>query len=201
LKKGVKYEFHCVIYTDKPIMKPKERITKQSIRMVPDNPRFKLDPASRMNYAKVYTVEHNTKVQFIGRISSKYTQQLADDYNRVHQPISDLGTSRQQPGQATYNYAQGGSTQSSSYQVTSSSSYTVPVASGSQYPTLPAYQPAPNPRTYENTYPQSTYPSSSSQMSPRPGYSVPYYPPRTETPPVQQPPREHEYDPDLYDDN
>jgi hypothetical protein len=176
-------------------MKPKERITKQSIRMVPDNPRFKLDSASRM---------HNTKVQFIGRISSKYTQQLADDYNRVHQPISDPGTSRQQPSQATYNYAQGGSTggsyqvpQSSSYQVTSSSSYTVPVASGSQYPTLPAYQPAPNPRTY----PQETYPTPSSQMSPRPGYSVPYYPPRTETPPVQQPPREHEYDPDLYDDN
>ena len=191
-------------------MKPKERITKQSIRMVPENPRFKLDAASRMNYAKVYTVEHNTKVQFIGRISSKYTQQLADDYNRVHQPISDVGTSKQESSQATYSYAQGGSTvgsyqvvQPSSYQVTSNSSYTVPVTSGSQYPnsTLSAYQPAPNPRTYPDTYPQDTYQTSSSQMSPRPGYSVPYYPPRTETPPVQQPPRKHEYDPDLYDDN
>jgi hypothetical protein len=52
--------------------------------MISDNPRDKLDPNSRMNYAKVYTVEHNVKVLFIGRIAPKYEQQVVIDYNHIH---------------------------------------------------------------------------------------------------------------------
>lgn len=37
-----------------------------------------------MNYAKVYTVEHNIKVYFIGEIAPKYRQQLYQDYLRIH---------------------------------------------------------------------------------------------------------------------
>jgi hypothetical protein len=85
LKPGVKPEDHTIIYTsDRPKLKPGEYLTNKALRMVPDNPRERLDPASRMNYAKLYTVEHNVKVYFIGQIHLKYERQLEDDYLRIH---------------------------------------------------------------------------------------------------------------------
>ena len=57
--------------------------------MVPDSSRHHLDVNSRINYAKVYTVEHNVKVLFIGRISPKYEQQVTTDYNNTHRPLPD----------------------------------------------------------------------------------------------------------------
>jgi hypothetical protein len=52
--------------------------------MIPDTPRLKLDPAARMNYAKVYTLEHNVKLHFVGRIAPKYEQQVILDYKRIN---------------------------------------------------------------------------------------------------------------------
>jgi hypothetical protein len=65
-KKGVHAKHHAIIYSGKKpiaIRGEKEKgLTMKSIRVTPDNPRHKLDDASRLNYAKNYTVEYNVKV-------------------------------------------------------------------------------------------------------------------------------------------
>jgi hypothetical protein len=105
----------------------REEVINQSIRMIPDSPREKLDSASRMNYAKIYTVEHNVKVYFIGRIAPKYEQQVVVDYNRIHEPLADRPTYTEN-SEETFAYAQGGSSwPQSNYDPTMprSSGYTV----------------------------------------------------------------------------
>jgi Family of unknown function (DUF6590) len=44
-------------------------IIKEALEVTPDSSREKLHPLSRLNFSKVYTVEHNVKVKSIGRIS------------------------------------------------------------------------------------------------------------------------------------
>src|SRR5579871_6283033 len=69
-KPGVKADDHAIIHTSKEAPKEIEgerKLHKKPIR-VRASPLDKLALASRINYAKVYTVEHNTKVHFIGRI-------------------------------------------------------------------------------------------------------------------------------------
>lgn len=52
--------------------------------------REKLDPTSRLNYAKVYTIEYNVKVLFIGGVDPKQRHQvLADLENTVNMPFYD----------------------------------------------------------------------------------------------------------------
>jgi hypothetical protein len=46
-------------------------IIKEPLEVTPDSSREKLHPLSRLNFSKVYTVEHNVKVKSIGRISRK----------------------------------------------------------------------------------------------------------------------------------
>ena len=90
MKKGAHPEYHAVIYTSKsPEMKRGEKITKKPVKMDPITPRDKLDPTSRINYAKVYTVEHNVKVHFVGKIIDKHEQRVVTDYNKTHQPLPD----------------------------------------------------------------------------------------------------------------
>lgn len=90
LKRGVHPDCHAIIYTSKsPEMKHGERITKKPVKMDPMTPRDKLDPASRINYAKVYTVEHNVKVYFVGKVVDKHEQRVVTDYNNTHQPLPD----------------------------------------------------------------------------------------------------------------
>ena len=66
LKKGVKAEHHAVIHSTEKVVifkGEKERgMVKKSIRVNPYGIRHKLDQASRLNYAKQYTVEYNVKV-------------------------------------------------------------------------------------------------------------------------------------------
>ncbi len=66
-----------------------ERIYRPSIRVEPVDPSHKLDPASRLNYAKLYTVEHNVKVFFIGQVARRSEQQIVTAYNDVHRPLPD----------------------------------------------------------------------------------------------------------------
>lgn len=71
-KPGVKREEHAIIYTGDSPPEPlpgESPLEKLPIQMTPKSPREKLDPASRINYAKYYTVEHNVKVKFIGRLA------------------------------------------------------------------------------------------------------------------------------------
>jgi hypothetical protein len=89
-KRGVHAYDHAIVFTSKePVKARGEKITKRSIRVIPSSPREKLDPMSRINYSKVYTVEHNVKICIVGQVSGKYEQQLTTDYNNTHRPLPD----------------------------------------------------------------------------------------------------------------
>ncbi|KAK0125877.1 hypothetical protein ONS95_007504 [Cadophora gregata] len=95
LKSGVHADDHAVIYTDRdagpePCLLPGEILKKKALRMEPENSSFKLDTTSRVNYAKVYTVEHNVKVQFIGTLCRNAQAQLSADYNDQHPLIQEI---------------------------------------------------------------------------------------------------------------
>lgn len=92
LKKGAHAEDHAAVYSNQhktkgPTVLKKEKMTKKAIKIEIMNPSDKLDPLSRINYAKVYTVEHNVKVLFIGQVARHYEQQVVLDYNDTHGPI------------------------------------------------------------------------------------------------------------------
>ena len=92
MQRGVHPEHHAIIYTGKsPAMGKNEQITTKSIQMEPNSKRHKLDPYSRINYAKLYTVEHNVKVQFIGKIAERHEQRIVTDYI-IYSPTSCLQT-------------------------------------------------------------------------------------------------------------
>ncbi len=56
-----------------------ENLTKKGIRVKMFSPKDKLDITSRINYAKVYTIEYNVKVHFIGKVDSNYKTRLLGD--------------------------------------------------------------------------------------------------------------------------
>jgi hypothetical protein len=111
-KKGVKAKDHAIIYTDKhPVMLPGEKkkgMTKKPIRMEPSGPRHKLDKASRLNYTKLYTVEYNVKVWFIGKIHEDSAYQLAADYNKDHPVVVAKGYPQPSQGEYTHSGAEAG---------------------------------------------------------------------------------------------
>lgn len=92
-KYGSHPEDHAVIYSSKEggpqYLYNETKIIKKPIRCDIKQPEEKLDPASRLNYAKLYTVEHNVKVMFIGRVATKYEQQIVTDYNNTHPSLED----------------------------------------------------------------------------------------------------------------
>jgi hypothetical protein len=54
-------------------------LTKKSIRVKMFNPKDKLDVTSHINYAKVYTIEYDLKVHFIGKVDSSHKHQILGD--------------------------------------------------------------------------------------------------------------------------
>jgi hypothetical protein len=58
-----------------------ENLSKEPIRVIPKTPRDKLDSESRLNYAKIYTVEHNVKVYFVGEIAPESKRRLIIDFD------------------------------------------------------------------------------------------------------------------------
>ena len=94
-KSGVHAKDHAIICTENPVRfhgEYEKGLTKEPITVEPVSKRHKLDQASRLNYAKLYTVEYNVKVWFIGKIHSKSEYQLTTDYNVVHPPMPSRGT-------------------------------------------------------------------------------------------------------------
>lgn len=90
-KRGAHGEDHAIIYSpgEGPYLLPGEKgIVKTAIRCEMKLPSDKLDPASRLNYAKLYTVEHNVKVAFIGYVARECQQQLIADYNDTHPSLT-----------------------------------------------------------------------------------------------------------------
>jgi hypothetical protein len=81
---------HAVIY-----MRPSEpfnnssepRITKEPLEVRPAAHDQKLDKMSRLNFGRVYTVEHNVKVMPVGKISDGSMPRLRsyarDSFSRV----------------------------------------------------------------------------------------------------------------------
>jgi hypothetical protein len=97
-KWGVNRDEHAIIYTGKyPATEGagEEHLSKGPIEMIPKSPRDKLDRASRINYAKIYTVEHNVKVCFIGRIAPDSERRFITDFD-------DTWNSKRQINQGGY---------------------------------------------------------------------------------------------------
>ncbi|TVY71168.1 hypothetical protein LSUE1_G008387 [Lachnellula suecica] len=110
-KRGVHAEDHAIIYTERPTRFDGERekgLTMEPIRVVPVSSRHKLDRASRLNYAKVYTVECNVKVWFIGRVHENSEDRLVADYNRVHPPMAAPGSYLPESSKDIFTHASGG---------------------------------------------------------------------------------------------
>jgi hypothetical protein len=66
-----------------------EKLSKKPIGIKPSSPRDQLDQHSRLNYAKIYTVEHNLKVCFIGSIHKDSIKYFKRDYNATHAPLPE----------------------------------------------------------------------------------------------------------------
>lgn len=141
MKKGVHANEHAIIWTDKaPVMfkgEDKKGMTKAPIRVAPFSSRHKLDEASRLNYAKLYTVEYNVKVWFVGRIHQDSEYQLTADYNVEHPPMPVRGY----PMGATAAYTS----------IAYTSTYATAYATGSMGPpsSADAYQAQPNFSSYQ----------------------------------------------------
>lgn len=56
-----------------------EGLTKKGICVNLSDKRDKLDVTSRINYAKVYTIEYNVKVHFIGKVDPDHRHRLLGD--------------------------------------------------------------------------------------------------------------------------
>jgi hypothetical protein len=97
LKHGVHPEDHAVAYSSKSkgaeiLDREIGLMSKHPIRIEVINDSHKLDPLSRINYAKLYTVEHNVKVFFIGKVAKNYERDVKNAYNEAHPPF-DAGPS------------------------------------------------------------------------------------------------------------
>jgi hypothetical protein len=88
LKHGVHASYHAAVFTGKnALLAPGELeggLTRAPLRIVPSNSRENLDPMTRINYAKPYTVEYNVKTAFIGKVHKDSMLQLVMDYDEVH---------------------------------------------------------------------------------------------------------------------
>ncbi|CBF69602.1 hypothetical protein AN6373.2 [Aspergillus nidulans FGSC A4] len=73
-KRGVDPDKHAIVHmrgTTPTLGVGEPRMAKEPLEVVPENPSENLDYMSRLNFSKIYTVEHNVKVLPIGRISSR----------------------------------------------------------------------------------------------------------------------------------
>ncbi|KFY84290.1 hypothetical protein V500_09423 [Pseudogymnoascus sp. VKM F-4518 (FW-2643)] len=92
-KPGIKPEHHAMIYIESKSRSPKhppkgingeKRLPNAPICVEAMGPGHSLDADSRLNYAKVYTVEHNLRVLFIGKIHKDSRKVFKAAYNKIH---------------------------------------------------------------------------------------------------------------------
>ncbi|KFZ06908.1 hypothetical protein V501_06942 [Pseudogymnoascus sp. VKM F-4519 (FW-2642)] len=97
-KPGVKAAHHAIIFTESKKdnrsikrppreTKPEKKLANAPICVELMNRRNQLDAMSRLNYAKVYTVEHNVKVCFIGRIHKDSVKEFKATYKRIQKDV------------------------------------------------------------------------------------------------------------------
>ena len=85
-KPGVKADYHAIIHASSQApseLKNEPKLSKKPVRVVLDNAGEKLRKESRVNYSKIYTVEHNVKVCFIGKIHKDYEARFFTDFKRI----------------------------------------------------------------------------------------------------------------------
>ncbi|KAE9367944.1 hypothetical protein N431DRAFT_349432, partial [Stipitochalara longipes BDJ] len=106
-KTGVHAENHAIIYSGKnPVALRGEKdkgLRMRSIRVEPETPRHKLDDASRLNYAKTYTIEYNAKVWFIGKVHKSSQWQLRADFDNFQASASDQGLAEEDDSTEDFN--------------------------------------------------------------------------------------------------
>ncbi|KAE9367990.1 hypothetical protein N431DRAFT_349142 [Stipitochalara longipes BDJ] len=95
-KQGVKAEDHAIIWTRAPTQDqppreiPREpKLTFLPVEVDPRTPRDKLEKESRLNYAKIYTIEHNVKVVFIGDVARSSLHNFVADHDATWARRSD----------------------------------------------------------------------------------------------------------------
>lgn len=84
-KRGVEADDHAMTYTSDapPIPQEGVNLSNEPIRVIPKTPREKLIYNSLINYAKIYTVEHNVKVCFIGEIATSSMERFRADFGKT----------------------------------------------------------------------------------------------------------------------
>jgi hypothetical protein len=84
-KSGVRAQDHAVIYAEGeqgdliPEQLPGENLVKEPFSVILENPKEMIDPRSRIDFSRIYTVEHNIRVSKLGRIPFSQHQRL-DSY-------------------------------------------------------------------------------------------------------------------------
>ncbi|KAI9706453.1 MAG: hypothetical protein M1836_003459 [Candelina mexicana] len=85
-KRGICQADHAIVYTGDEIpqyLEGEEGLTKDALQVIPDSADALLDPLSRVNFGKVYTVEHNVKVKNVGLVASGSLAKLKRYYQQM----------------------------------------------------------------------------------------------------------------------
>lgn len=86
LKWGVKPEDHAIVYVGREppeILECESSALMRPIEVAGHSPRDRLDRESRINYGKIYTVEHNVNVRFFGRVAESSKKNFFEDFDMV----------------------------------------------------------------------------------------------------------------------
>ena len=97
-KPGTNNEVHGIIYSqgeEPQLLQGEARLGVDHVCMVPDNRTEKLDPASRINYSKVYPIEHNFPVKLIGRVLDSDLVKMREAIETIrHEAYATTGQSQ-----------------------------------------------------------------------------------------------------------
>lgn len=66
-----------------------EKLTRDPLHLVIEDRHTKLSSASRINFSKVYTVEHNVKVYSVGRVAPEDIDRLKNYFRRTFDKVED----------------------------------------------------------------------------------------------------------------
>jgi hypothetical protein len=111
MKRGVHPEDHAVIYTSTTrtstrTSEQRSLLTKHTHKATLASTN-KLDPISRLNYAKLYTVEHDVKVWFIGKVDGKSINHDPDLNHGMYMNEGELTRSNRESGSTSKFLANG----------------------------------------------------------------------------------------------
>ncbi|RFU30133.1 hypothetical protein B7463_g6191, partial [Scytalidium lignicola] len=85
-KPGARSQDHAAVFAvgEQPqLLQGEDLLHRDPFPIAVEDVNIKIDPASRLNFAKIYTVEHNVKVRNIGRIDKTHVQRLKDYFYEV----------------------------------------------------------------------------------------------------------------------